>query len=82
MRKPKRPALNRTRERRIEQEIVVDAYTQEERAIRWNYYLEEKLRFPFKARCVSLWAISPFKKGMSRLLRWQRRTTARARCLC
>ncbi|MEK6210945.1 MAG: calcium-binding protein [Pseudomonadota bacterium] len=63
MRKPKRPALNRTRERRIEQEIVVDAYTPEERAMGWNYYLEEKLAFPFKARCVSLRAISPLKKG-------------------
>jgi hypothetical protein len=63
MRKPKRPALNRARERRIEQEIVVDAYMPEERAMSWNYYLEEKLAFPFKARCVSLRAISPLKKG-------------------
>ncbi len=57
------PKLNRVRERRIEQEIVVDAYTPEERALSWNYYLEEKLQFPFKARCVALRAISPLKKG-------------------
>ena len=55
--------MNRVRERRIEQEIAVDAYTPEERAVSWNYYLEEKLQFPFKARCVALRAISPLKKG-------------------
>lgn len=55
--------MNRARERRIEQEIVVDAYTPEERALSWNCYLEEKLQFPFKARCVALRAISPLKKG-------------------
>ena len=33
-----RPKLNRARERRIEQEIVVDAYTPEERAIGWHCY--------------------------------------------
>ena len=54
--------MNRVRERRIEQEIVVDAYTQEEREISWSYCLAEKLQFPFKARCVALRAISPLKK--------------------
>ena len=54
--------MNRARERRIEQEIVVDAYTPEERAMSWNCYLEEKLQFPFKARCVALRTISPLKK--------------------
>ena len=63
MRKPKRPALNRAREHRIEQEIVVDAYTPEERAIGWHCYLDDKLRFPFKAKCVSVREISPLKKG-------------------
>ncbi len=63
MPKPKRPALNRTRERPIEQEIVVDAYTPEERAMSWNYYLEEKLQFPFKAKCIAVREISPLKKG-------------------
>ena len=63
MPKPKRPALNRTRERRIEQEIVVDAYGPEERAIGWHCYLDDKLRFPFKAKCVAVREISPLKKG-------------------
>ena len=63
MPKPKRPALNRARERRIEQQIVVDAYTTEERALRWIYYLEERLQFPFKAKCIAVREISPLKKG-------------------
>lgn len=63
MRKPKRPALNRANEHRIEQEIVVDAYSAEERAMSWNYYLEEKLQFPFKAKCIAVREISPLRKG-------------------
>lgn len=63
MRKPKRPALNRAREHRIEQEIVVDAYTPDERAIGWHCYLGDKLRFPFKAKCIATREISPLKKG-------------------
>jgi hypothetical protein len=55
--------LNRTREHRIEQEIVVDAYTSEERAMSWCYYLDEKLAFPFKAKCIAVRTISPLKNG-------------------
>lgn len=54
---------NRTRERRIDQEIVVDAYTAEERAMGWYYYLQEKLAFPVKAKCVATRSVSPFKPG-------------------
>ncbi|HZP93898.1 MAG TPA: calcium-binding protein [Burkholderiales bacterium] len=63
MAKPKRPAPNRVRERRIEQEIVVDAYNEEERAIGWHCYLDGKLRFPFKAKCIAAREISPLKIG-------------------
>ena len=63
MPKPKRPALNRTREHRIIYEIVVDAYTSDERAIGWHCHLDDKLRFPFKAKCVAVREISPLKKG-------------------
>ncbi len=54
---------NRARERRIDQEIVVDAYSSDERAMSWYYYLQEKLDFPFKARCVAARSVSPFRKG-------------------
>ena len=63
MRKPKRPALSRAREHRIAEEIVVDAYTSDERAIGWHCYLDGKLRFPFKAKCIAVREISPLKKG-------------------
>lgn len=37
------------REERITMEIVVDAYTAEEQALGWYYYLEKTLQFPFIA---------------------------------
>jgi hypothetical protein len=48
-----------TREERITNEIIVDAYGPEEQAMGWYYYLEGKLHFPFRARCISKRAISP-----------------------
>ena len=54
---------NKTREQRIEMEVVVDAYNAEERAMGWYCYLEEKLKFPFKARCKSKRAVSPLQVG-------------------
>ncbi len=51
------------REHRIDMEIVVDAYGEEERALSWYYYLEDKLNFPFLARCTARRAISPLKVG-------------------
>ncbi|MBI2311040.1 MAG: calcium-binding protein [Betaproteobacteria bacterium] len=55
--------INSAREKRITDEIVVDAYGEEERAMGWHCYLEGKLAFPFKARCVATRTISPVKKG-------------------
>ena len=49
------------RERRIEMEIVVDAYDEHERAMGWYYYLEEQLEFPFMATCITKRAISPLR---------------------
>ena len=59
----KTPRRNRQREARIEQQIIVDAYTAEERAMGWYYYLEEKLDFPFAARCTKARATSPWRIG-------------------
>jgi hypothetical protein len=50
---------NRAREQRIELEIVVDAYSSEERAMGWYYYLEEKLGVPFQARVSKELPVSP-----------------------
>jgi len=42
-------------------EIIVDAYGEEERAMGWYYYLQDTLRFPFKATCIVKRSISPLK---------------------
>ncbi len=58
-----KPRINSTREERIENQIVVDAYGPEERAMGWYYYLEDKLHFPFCAQCTTSKVVSPLKKG-------------------
>jgi hypothetical protein len=55
MAKPKRDP---TREERIDNEAVVDAYGPEERAMGWYYYLENKIRFPFRATCIASKVVS------------------------
>jgi hypothetical protein len=54
---------DKRREQRIEQEIVVDANGPEEQAMGWYYYLEDKLHFPFRAKCIAQRPISPLRKG-------------------
>jgi Calcium binding len=51
------------REERIHNEAVVDAYGPEEQALGWYYYLENKIGFPFQARCTVTKAASPLRKG-------------------
>ena len=51
------------REHRISMEAVVDAYNEQERAIGWYYYLEQRLDFPFLARCATRRSTSPLKVG-------------------
>ncbi len=55
--------INRSREDRIEMEVVVDAYGPEERAIGWYYYLGEKLAVPFQARVKTQRLNSPLNIG-------------------
>jgi hypothetical protein len=52
-----------SREHRIEMEIVVDAYGEVERAMGWYCYLQDKLTFPFLARCIARRMTSPLKVG-------------------
>jgi hypothetical protein len=54
---------DKSRENRITNEIVVDAYDTEERKMGWQVHLEETLQFPFTARCIKEIQISPLKKG-------------------
>lgn len=58
----KRPKRDPVREDRIHNEAIVDARP-EEQAMGWYYYLEGKIRFPFRARCVAANAVSPLRKG-------------------
>ncbi len=43
----------------------MDAYGPEEQAMGWYYYLEDKLQFPFHARCAASVPTSPLRKGDS-----------------
>ena len=59
MRRPKRDPV---REDRINNEAIVDARP-EEQAMSWYYYLEGKITFPFRAKCVVTKTVSPLRKG-------------------
>ena len=59
MKKPRREPI---REDRIDNEAIVDARP-EEQAMGWYYYLEDKIRFPFPAKCIATKVISPLRKG-------------------
>ena len=51
------------REERIEMEAIVDAYGPEEQAMGWYYYLQDRIAFPFRGRCLVETRISLLKKG-------------------
>ncbi len=51
------------RENRISDEAIVDAYGPEEQAMGWYYYLENKIRFPFRAQRIRSKTTSPLRKG-------------------
>lgn len=58
-----RPPREEEREDRIADEVVVDAYGPAERAIGWYTYLEDRVQFPFRARCIAERAISFLRPG-------------------
>ena len=51
------------REERIHNEAIVDAYGPEEQALGWYYYLEARLGFPFRAKCIAERVTSPLRPG-------------------
>ena len=59
----RQPSKDAKREERIAMEIIVDAYTPEEQAMGWYYYLEERVTFPVSATCIKERAISPLQTG-------------------
>ena len=58
-----RVQTDEAREHRIHMEIIVDCYGEVERAMGWYCYLQDKLTFPFLARCIAKRATSPLKVG-------------------
>jgi hypothetical protein len=57
------PKRDEAREWRITMEVVVDCYDEDERAMGWYSYLEDKLHTPFTARCVRERSVSPLRVG-------------------
>ena len=53
------PPQDSAREHRISTEVVVDAYDGAECALGWYSYLEDRLEFPFTAKCMVQRAVSP-----------------------
>jgi hypothetical protein len=51
------------REYRIAMEAIVDCYGPEEQAMGWYYYLQDRMAFPFRARCEEERSISPLREG-------------------
>lgn len=60
MKKPKKDPI---REDRIHNQAIVDASGPEEQAMSWYYYLDDKIRFPFQAKCITPKVVSPLCKG-------------------
>jgi len=59
----KRPKRDPVREDRIHNQAIVDAYGPEEQAMSWYNYLDDKIRFPFLAKCIAAKVVSPLRKG-------------------
>jgi len=51
------------REHRIDMEVVVDAYDEEERSMGRYTYLQDKLTFSFQAQCIAEKRSSPLRRG-------------------
>ncbi len=58
-----RIAKDPEREHRIAMEAIVDANGPEEQAMGWYYYLEDKIHFPFRAKCMIERTTSPLRTG-------------------
>jgi hypothetical protein len=59
----KKPKKDPVREERIHNDAIADANGPEEQVMGWYYYLDDKIRFPFQAKCVDAKIVSPLRKG-------------------
>ena len=51
------------REHRITYQAIVDCYNEIEQAMGWYCYLEDRLAFPFEAKCIAEQITSPLRVG-------------------
>lgn len=58
-----RPPEDPEREERIQDEVIVDCYNEEEQASGWFCYLEDRIACPFTAECSHELPSSPLKIG-------------------
>jgi hypothetical protein len=58
-----RPPKDPVREDRIHNDAIADANGPEEQVMGWYYYLDDKIRFPFQAKCVAAKIVSPLRQG-------------------
>jgi Calcium binding len=71
------------REDRIHNEAIVDANGPEEQVMGWYYYLDDKIRFPFQARCIAAEVVSPpAREKLSKSSVWHLKTPAPPTCSC
>ena len=59
----KKQAKDPIRENRIHNEAIADANGPEEQVMGWHCYLDDKIRFPFQARCIARRIVSPLREG-------------------
>jgi len=55
--------VDKVRDKRIYDEIVVDCYDEIEQMLGWQCYLDETLKFPFLAKCIKEQGVSPLMVG-------------------
>ena len=59
----KKQAKDPVREDRIHNEAIADTNGPEEQVMGWHCYLDDKIRFPFQARCIARRIVSPLREG-------------------
>jgi hypothetical protein len=59
----KRAVKDPDREERIHNEAIADANGPEEQVMGWWAYLDDKITFPFQAKCIARKVVSPLREG-------------------
>lgn len=59
----KKTRKHSVREDRIHNEPIADAKGPEEQVMGWHCYLNDKMRFPFQAKCFAPKIVSPLRTG-------------------